>query len=439
MAKKILVVVTATFSSLIVALLVLRWFAPGLIGVPSDLQLVRVSKTVPPFFENVFRDGDVTSKAMILPDPLTIKRARPLMPEASVLGPHDILGFRNRSVPYSAEVVTIGDSQTYGNNAVLEANWPSQLASKLPEPSRVVYNMSCGGWDGAQYLYACEKALRLRPKVIVVAFYSGNDPIGAFSVVYGASHWRDLRPDPGLADSDAPAVNWPPQPDEMWSCTFGDGSKTTFTPELRLASNLPSHPAVEAGWEILSIVAQRMAAIVIEAGAVPLMTVIPTKELVYARRIQEENIQASAMFRKLVNSELENIDQFAMSLVQLEIGYVDLVRPLQEAARNEMLYPEDSDGHPHARGYQVIAEVLLPEVSRVLPAAPKGLVRVQTAREEFLTLVRNDGRWMFQSVDLVEANGWDLSKAPIVREVEIAGVPVLGAVKDIDPSRWGPP
>ena len=56
---------------------------------------------------------------------------------------HDEWGFRNREVPDSADIVTIGDSQTYGVSAPALLSWPAQLG-KLT--NRHVYNLALGGY-----------------------------------------------------------------------------------------------------------------------------------------------------------------------------------------------------------------------------------------------------------------------------------------------------
>ncbi len=111
-------------------------------------------------------------------------RGNPLYPAHGTLGPHDLLGFRNHAVPRMAELVIIGDSQTYGNNAVLSDNWPNQLARALNRPADDVYSMAVGGWGAVQYLAMFEKGLRFQPRVIVIAFYSGNDPLDSFHMAY---------------------------------------------------------------------------------------------------------------------------------------------------------------------------------------------------------------------------------------------------------------
>src|SRR5262245_46686266 len=40
----------------------------------------------------------------------------------------DSWGYRNKSVPTSADIVAIGDSHTYGNNAPMADSWPYVLA-----------------------------------------------------------------------------------------------------------------------------------------------------------------------------------------------------------------------------------------------------------------------------------------------------------------------
>ncbi|HRS96764.1 MAG TPA: hypothetical protein P5040_01175, partial [Smithella sp.] len=60
-----------------VTLGILRLYAPNLLGINRDLQLVRVAREVPPFFDNVFRKEDYQSAEMTVQDPY-IKRGRPL-------------------------------------------------------------------------------------------------------------------------------------------------------------------------------------------------------------------------------------------------------------------------------------------------------------------------------------------------------------------------
>ena len=179
--------------TLMAGLALIRWLAPQLLGLPIDLRLVGVQQALPPFYDGVFRPSDYLSSDSILNDPVTVTRLRPRLPERGGTGPHDLLGFRNRSVPNVADVVVVGDSQTYGNNALLEQAWPKRLAARLGLDGSTVYSMAAGGWSAVQYLDMALKATTFQPQVLVVAFYTGNDPLEAFRVAYATDaavpHW----------------------------------------------------------------------------------------------------------------------------------------------------------------------------------------------------------------------------------------------------------
>lgn len=85
---------------------------------------------------------------------------------------HDANGFRNAEVPDHADVVTLGDSQTYGVNVPPDANWPSALARLS---GKTVYNMSLSGFGAAHCEALLDGALALHPQWVVFALYFGND------------------------------------------------------------------------------------------------------------------------------------------------------------------------------------------------------------------------------------------------------------------------
>jgi hypothetical protein len=155
LAKAFLAAVV-TVLTLAACLLLLRRFAPTLLGLPPDLAVVQSSTEVPPFFDNIFRPSDfdyasplhVMDESFLIPDPVLL-RARPLFDDIGAWGPHDVLGFRNESVPNCADLITIGDSQTYGNNATIRSNWPGSLERSLGDQRLVLYNAAVGGWGGS--------------------------------------------------------------------------------------------------------------------------------------------------------------------------------------------------------------------------------------------------------------------------------------------------
>jgi hypothetical protein len=438
--NKLLLLIVSTVATVLIALGLIRWLAPGLLGIAPDLQLVQVSREVPPFYDNVFRQEDIEQSEFILQDPIVIKRAVPLFPDRIGMGPNDILGFRNRSVPNVADIVTIGDSQTYGNNAPLELNWPSHMAAALPNKAPTVYNMSCGGWDGIQYLDIFEKALRLSPRVVVVAFYTGNDPFGAFGAVYGSDLWADLRPDQSLQIGDAPASDWPPKPEDMWGVQFLDGTSTVFTPKTRLSSNHQEHPAVKAAYGVLAEVGRRIAESGRRAGVPVAFTVIPTKELVYWPRIRDEGINPPQEYRELIDGESHHISWLGGELAGLEgAQFVDVVKPLQDAARSLPIYPSDSNGHPYPGGYRVIGEMVAEAVDRHLIEAPAGLVFETLGPGQMATLyVQDGGKWLFASYELAAANGWSPSDGKFAQSRDLAGFEYRGLITAVDPVSYGP-
>jgi lysophospholipase L1-like esterase len=426
--------------TLLAALGLIRWLAPELLGGPADLQLVQLDEKVPAYYRGIFQDeGSASDGEFMLKDPLTRVRARPLYPRYKELGPHDILGFRNTAVPVAADIVTIGDSMTYGNNAVLEQNWPSYLSENLGQDHINVYNMSTGGWGAVQYLDMFSHALAFRPRVVVVAFYTGNDPLESFQMVYGNEHWQSLIPDPALSAGDIPAVALEAAGEDQWDGVFRDGIHTVFTPRYRLASN-DEHPVVTAGYRIMADVAARISELA-QTNAIRLIfTIIPTKELVYAARVEAEGLDAPADYNRLVASERRRIADLRGRLESLPgASYVDLLEPLQRAALGkDSLYPETVNGHPVAAGYSIIGRELAGAVEGLLPASPSGLYALMDDDTFNVLLVNREGVWYFNSFDLIEANGWPAAELQTIELRDILDLPHRGVVDTVDPARFGP-
>jgi len=359
------------------ALALLRWLAPQLLGVPADLQLVQASKAIPPFFESAFREQDLASAGLLLHDPRTNTRFRPLLPASGEAGPHDLLGFRNSGVPNHAATIVIGDSQTYGFGESFADNWPSQMAGLLQQVDTPVYSMAVGGWGAVQYLDMFSKAVWLKPHSVIIAFYTGNDPLESFATAYGNQHWESLRPDPALDKSDAPDVAPMLSVEDAWPVRFSDGIHIAFTPRGRLAVNDTGEPAVRAGYAIMAEVARRAGVIARQHGITLLFTVIPTRELVYAEKVAQARLNPPATYRRLVERERDNIETLA-AIIRTIAGarYVDLVRPLQAAALSAApLYPRLWDGHPGKAGYAVIAGTLASALDQAVPTAQAQQVR----------------------------------------------------------------
>lgn len=100
-----------------------------------------------------------------IPDQRLVVRGNPLHREA------DAAGYRNASRPARADVVALGDSHTYGPE-LREDSWPSVL-SRLRQ--QTVYNMALHGYGPLQSYLQLDEALSLKPKLVIVAPYFGND------------------------------------------------------------------------------------------------------------------------------------------------------------------------------------------------------------------------------------------------------------------------
>lgn len=447
---ELLLLAASVVITLAIALGLLRWLAPGLLGVPPDLQVVRTSAAVPPFYENVFRVSDFRTRRPIIPGPF-VGRAKPLGRDIEKYGPNDLLGFRNRSIPTAAPIIAIGDSQTYGTNVTLERNWPSTLARELGLPYNAVYAMATGGWSAIEYAYIADKAHLFQPKAILVAFYAGNDPLEAFLRAYGNPNWSEYRPNPRLTADDAPDVTFPPKRADIWSARFPDGTQMDFTPKLRLP-NVQRAPATDAGWEIMIAAAEQISNMCARSGVELVLTLIPTKETALRKRIEMLGVATPPTYRKLVDNEKARSAAFAERLRLLSHGrYVDVIRPLQAAAaRDPSIYPRDRDGHPYAPGYRIVAQQFAAALNAktLLPRAGAYAVGLSDKRVFGFRLLTRNGWWVFKNTAALTANGWQLAmsadpaglpNALILSDgTEFANLPFLGVISESDPDRFTP-
>ena len=114
---------------------------------------------------------------------------------------HDAWGYSNETVPDRADVVVIGDSQTYGTSVQRGQAWPELAAAAS---GRTVYNMGLPGAGPVQHALALEQALSLGPELLVLGAYLGNDLVDAYRYTYAEPLEHPLV-DPGGADRIAAA------------------------------------------------------------------------------------------------------------------------------------------------------------------------------------------------------------------------------------------
>ena len=306
---------------------------------------------------------------------------------------HDDWGYRNRTVPSSADIVAIGDSQTYGVSALADQSWPAWLSRILARP---VYNLALGGYSPIHYRYVLEdRALNLRPDIVLVGFYLGNDLSEAFSLVYSLDYWQFLRTTELTDQIDQPIeapVNLPSGAVFRLKRYFGHNSilyramteivgdkyryvesryfadseelvwlqtgqvKTAFTPRKRLNAVNLTDLRIQEGQRLSLEAIYRMYQLCQRQGVRLIVVLIPTKESVYASELKNQ-IESPhyESLRSLIAFESEIASTSMDFFRDHEIEVVDILPALRDAARHRQIYPSNEDGHFISEGYRAIA------------------------------------------------------------------------------------
>lgn len=337
---------------------------------------------------------------------------------------HDSRGYRNKRVPETADIVALGDSQTYGESAPAKYSWPSILGSLT---GKAVYNMGVGGYGPAEYFYLFENgALELKPGAVVAGFYLGNDLADTYTAVYTVGRWRHLRrPGAGrgpAGNDEAKADDAPPAGDSgpgkkplvdelkhgvygaagwlagnsvlyrvITASYLGDrmrqkmmldlgekitmleapeyGIHTGFTPVRRLEALDMDRPDVREGLRLALDFFNEMNLLAEKNGVRFLVVMLPTKESVYGRFIEgNPGLRYSAEIDRLLQNERRVSGEAESYFEEHGIPYINLLGPLSEAALSEEIYPGNYSGHFNGNGNRVIAE----SIKRRLDEPQKG-------------------------------------------------------------------
>lgn len=117
----------------------------------------------------------VAPEPMNIPDASLGSRPNPKYPG------HDNRGWRNPEAFDRADIIAMGDSQTYGISAGDEQSWPFRLGAVLGRP---VYQMAFGGYSPVHALRLLPEALKLHPRRVIIGLYVGADYTNAFVNTY---------------------------------------------------------------------------------------------------------------------------------------------------------------------------------------------------------------------------------------------------------------
>jgi lysophospholipase L1-like esterase len=310
----------------------------------------------------------------------------------------DGLGFRNATWPWPAhaDIVTVGDSLTFGYGSSDDEAWPAIVASSLGHTSLI--NLGLIGASPQQYERLYEKfGVKLHPKLLIVGFFGQNDFWDARMFdrwLSGGTDpnymvWRDfgqpmrvrfsLR-DPvgslsGLAHTIlAPVVRYSrlyhllealrsnAGTGEAQVITFSDGHRIqVFRGEFAAmrAASRPVRPEFTLALHAL----ERMQALAGSQGTHVLVVLQPGKEETY--------------LPDLIASMGDTTADLRPALDRAGIEYLDLGPAFRhQAAAGERLFYE-VDGHPTAAGYALIARLVAHHVEQ--HAAEYGLAATKPA------------------------------------------------------------
>ncbi|MEZ6016467.1 MAG: SGNH/GDSL hydrolase family protein [Planctomycetota bacterium] len=324
-------------------------------------------------------------------------------------GSIDAWGFRNASVPERADVVCLGDSQTYGENIRRADAYPQQLAARIGRP---VYNMSLGGYGPLQMEHLIDQALSLKPRLVVLGFYLGNDLADAHRFA-ALPHWASLR-DPALSYEELTELaprddvsgnlslalidgaierSWVLQrltydlklaikSSDLLSRAYGrtgapgpfdDGPlRTQFSAAYRLGALDLQRDEIRDGLRITEHALGEIARACAERGTALALLIIPTKERLYHELLVRRALPDSNGLERLGEAEAAATLRVEAVAQAAGIRVLDPTPALLAALEDERaLWPKGSDGHLNAAGCAVLAEVLATEFERVAIAAAR--------------------------------------------------------------------
>lgn len=322
----------------------------------------------------------------------------------------DNWGFRNRKVPETADIVALGDSQTYGNTATMDDSWPYVLGRLT---GRQVYNMGRGGYGPNQYLHLLEtSALSLKPRTIVLGVSMTDDFENAFLITYGLEHWAYLRALPSeKVNFDIweapPALTWH-QKIRSWlarhSVTYqlvvhgpllgrlqgeiqiqnatrvSDVATMLSVPEKNISEvflpigilrrNDQEKTSVREGMRITLKLLEEMNERCHRHNAQFLVVIIPTKEMVFGEYLEHNrDIALSDVVDRLLANERLAREALFKFFDKANIRYVDTLPALRRAAGRKIYTRLARDMHPNKDGYRVIAEAVFEALTK--NAAPE--------------------------------------------------------------------
>jgi hypothetical protein len=316
-------------------------------------------------------------------------------------------GFRNRKVLQEADIVTLGDSHTFGNNVSSENSWPQQLANMT---NMTVYNFGVGGYGSLQYYYLINEAIKLKPKYVILGLYLVNDLYDVCTSIRGLDFWNkwarehnynlalcsDPKTSPPLhrsatlkavkslskqtAIGSLILYSWGKMSARLSiirnrnkktkkdNAVYGnvvvneETNKTVIT-DARISrherytdlNQADVFLAVEITRDIFKDMKKKTDLNGIDFSVI----FIPSKERSFFDYLVERGYQLPSKYYKLVSNEDNLVNKYSAFFREINIKFVD-AKPyvVKELYRSGSVYPYADDGHPLEVGYKAYAQAV---------------------------------------------------------------------------------
>lgn len=351
---------------------------------------------------------------MLTPFPVTTERNKKAHPKLGyVFDPAmkdvDENGFRNPPGALERrDIAVIGDSHAYGYNVSREENFPSVMAAKT---GRAVYNFAIGSYGIYQYKVLLDSALEDGFKSVVVAFYLGND-LNRYCSALTTEYWKDYVRENGLsvpscqkfeknkrsalhnfASSIARKVRRSAIADAVrelvWykvrDSLFGTGEiseeeyfmfprhqtvKKSTLRKFAISASLDLEKTARNFYNSQIFFADAATAYR-RAGVGLVIMLVHRRSTVVHDWAKEEGFEMDPEFVELTGYQLTLADRYKSFFDEQGIAYVDSLPPMVASFRAELqagrnLYPS-YDGHPLARGYEVMADTAISGLEKIAP------------------------------------------------------------------------
>jgi len=262
--------------------------------------------------------------------------------------------------------------------------------------------MGLGGYGPNQYFdLLTTKALKLKPRLIVVGLYIGDDFENAFLMTYGLEHWAHLRAlpseqvnfdiweKPSSEDWHKQVRIWLSRHSVLYQLLFHGPLLGRFQGEFQIRNAdrfstsvttlaVPDRKILEAfrpegalrvldqgderireGMRITFKLLAEANEAARQSGVGFLVVVIPTKEMVFADYLEHNReIRLSDTIDSLLANERVAREKTFSFLKDSRIPYVDTLPTLRRHVSEQLYARTATDMHPNSNGYRVIGEAV---------------------------------------------------------------------------------